>query len=304
MPKISVIISLYNKELYVEKTIDSILKQTYDDYEAIIVDDGSTDESVNIIKTRYSSDKIKIYSKQNGGPSSARNYGVRKAQGEWVVFLDADDMLLPYALDHFMSLIENNKGLKYFVCNYYIGSNSRAKLFSLVKHNGILKHPFFLEATRELTERAGSSIISRDLALKYPFNENFRRYEDAECQYNIMRNEIVYQSSVPVMISDRDSCGASFFRKDYREDFICFLDFDRKSFWEQMCLYLLALECKSGYPEQSGKYRKIYFRVDMMIAFLIVRIRNKLRNLWFKLFSNKDYSYEFLLSQKSFKEVK
>lgn len=304
MPKISVIIPLYNKEFYIEKTIDSVFNQTYDDYEVVIVDDGSTDESVNIIKTKYNSDIIKIYSKQNGGPSSARNYGVRKAQGDWVVFLDADDMLLPYALEHFTSLIENNRGLKYFVCNYFIGYNSKAKLFSSVKHDGVIKHPFFLEATRELTERAGSSVISRDLALKYPFNEKLRRYEDAECQYNIMRNEKVFQSSVPVMISDRDACGASYFRKDYREDFISCLEFEGKSFWEQMCLYLLALECKKGYPDQAHNYVEVYNRKAFKIACYFLGLRGRLAGIYCRLSnSNKGYTYKYLLNVKSYSDL-
>ena len=96
MSKISVIIPLYNKESAIENTVSSVLKQTYKNFELIISDDGSTDNSSSIIKRMALDDKrIKYFYKSNGGVSSARNYGLSKAVGDWVVFIDADDEMLP-----------------------------------------------------------------------------------------------------------------------------------------------------------------------------------------------------------------
>ena len=95
MPKISVIIPVYNTEKYLEKCLSSVLNQTYCDLEIIIVNDGSTDNSELIIKeyeTKYP-DKIKYYKKENSGLSDTRNYGVKKATGEYLCFLDSDDYL-------------------------------------------------------------------------------------------------------------------------------------------------------------------------------------------------------------------
>lgn len=89
-PFFSVIIPLYNKEHYIGKTVESVLKQSFIDYELIIVNDGSTDNSFEVVNN-YFDNRIRIINKMNGGVSSARNKGVNIAKGEFICFLDADD---------------------------------------------------------------------------------------------------------------------------------------------------------------------------------------------------------------------
>lgn len=92
---VSVIIPVYNVEKYLEKCIDSVLEQTFENYEIVLVNDGSTDNSLQIMQ-RYQEknpDKVKIFDKENGGLSSARNYALDRAQGEYVTFLDSDDYI-------------------------------------------------------------------------------------------------------------------------------------------------------------------------------------------------------------------
>lgn len=101
----SVIIPLYNKSGYIRKTINSVLSQTYKNFEIIIVNDGSTDDSLKIVK-EYENDKIKIYSKLNSGVSDTRNYGVNKANYDYIAFLDADDVFLPNHLGNLYNLIK------------------------------------------------------------------------------------------------------------------------------------------------------------------------------------------------------
>ena len=95
---ISIIIPLYNNEKYIIKCIESILSQTYRNYEIIIIDDGSTDNGYNLIKNKYKCENIHIVSQQNAGPSKARNRGIKMAKGKWILFLDSDDQLSPKAL--------------------------------------------------------------------------------------------------------------------------------------------------------------------------------------------------------------
>jgi glycosyltransferase involved in cell wall biosynthesis len=78
MPFFSVVIPLYNKENFIKNTLDSVLSQTFTDFEVLIVNDGSTDSSVEIIK-KFTDPRISYFSKENQGVSSARNYGVEKA---------------------------------------------------------------------------------------------------------------------------------------------------------------------------------------------------------------------------------
>ena len=95
MPKISVIIPVYNTEKYIEKCLESLENQSMKDFEVIIVNDGSKDNSKNVIKNYIQSSKlnIKYLEKENGGLASARNYGVERATGKYLSFLDSDDYL-------------------------------------------------------------------------------------------------------------------------------------------------------------------------------------------------------------------
>lgn len=95
MPKFSIIIPVYNTEKYLKKCLDSVLNQTFKDYEVIVVNDGSLDNSQSIID-KYN---FKSYKKKNGGLSDARNYGVLKANGEYILFLDSDDYYAPNLLE-------------------------------------------------------------------------------------------------------------------------------------------------------------------------------------------------------------
>lgn len=91
-PKVSFILPVYNVEKYLEQCINSLLFQTYTLFEIILVDDGSTDDSSNICEEFCRKDnRIKAYHKQNGGLSDARNYGLKKATGDFVIFVDSDD---------------------------------------------------------------------------------------------------------------------------------------------------------------------------------------------------------------------
>lgn len=88
--KYSVVIPLYNKEHYIEKTLKSVLQQSFQDFEVLVIDDGSSDDSLAIAKLIVS-DKIKIIQQKNQGVSVARNTGIQNAKGEYIAFLDADD---------------------------------------------------------------------------------------------------------------------------------------------------------------------------------------------------------------------
>ena len=89
---ISVVIPLYNKEQSVNATLDSVLAQTFHDFEVVVVDDGSTDESANVVRGFLQKDnRIRLVEKENGGVCSARNQGIKESRGEYIAFLDADD---------------------------------------------------------------------------------------------------------------------------------------------------------------------------------------------------------------------
>ena len=101
---ISIITPVYNAEKTLKRCVDSILRQSYIDWELLLVNDGSTDESVEICRYYESADsRIRVFDKVNGGASSARNMGLDNAQGEWVAFCDADDWVDENWLELFVS---------------------------------------------------------------------------------------------------------------------------------------------------------------------------------------------------------
>jgi len=94
MPFFSIIIPLYNKEKFIENTLKSVLNQTFTDYEILIVNDGSTDSSHEKVQ-QFKDSRIRYFSKENGGVSTARNYGIKEAKSDFIAFIDADDYWYP-----------------------------------------------------------------------------------------------------------------------------------------------------------------------------------------------------------------
>ena len=105
MPKVSIITPVYNAEKFLRRCIDSVIAQTFEDWEMILVNDGSKDSSLAICQECAAKDeRIFVIDRPNGGPSSARNRGIREAEGEYVFFLDADDTITPNCIEDLYSL--------------------------------------------------------------------------------------------------------------------------------------------------------------------------------------------------------
>ena len=105
----SIIIPVYNLSDYIKETINNILNQKYKNFELILINDGSTDNTPNILKKFSNKYKnIKMFNKKNGGVSSARNLGLKKANGKYIYFLDGDDKIENDLLSNAYSKLKNN----------------------------------------------------------------------------------------------------------------------------------------------------------------------------------------------------
>ena len=113
MFNVSIIIPTYNRKLFLTHAINSVLNQTYQNLELIIIDDGSSDKSVEYIKKKYPS--IKIYKQSNKGVSSARNKGIKISSNNWIAFLDSDDRWHPKKLEKQINYLIGNP--KYKICH-------------------------------------------------------------------------------------------------------------------------------------------------------------------------------------------
>lgn len=109
IPKVSIIIPVYNAEKSIRRCVDSVLRQCFTDFELLLIDDGSKDNS-GIICDEYKKkdSRIKVFHKENGGVSTARNLGIEKSTGEWITFIDADDWVEPRFLNDVGNLTNNN----------------------------------------------------------------------------------------------------------------------------------------------------------------------------------------------------
>lgn len=127
--KISIIVPVYNVAPYVDKCIYSLLNQTYENFEVIIVNDGSTDNSVEIIKKIIGKDtRFIIYNKENGGISDARNYGIKRTTGNFVTFVDSDDYLDNDYLEYL-----------YFLLKKYDADLSICSLYNVITKGSVKK---------------------------------------------------------------------------------------------------------------------------------------------------------------------
>lgn len=128
MPRVSVIIPTYNRAKYICEAINSLLNQTYKDYEIIVIDDGSTDNTKEII-SGYKERILYIY-QDNLGPAAARNRGIKIARGEYVSFLDSDDTFLPEKLESQVGFLDNNPSTSaVHTWWYYTDSNGKTLPF-------------------------------------------------------------------------------------------------------------------------------------------------------------------------------
>lgn len=135
MPKISVILPVYNVEQYIAKSIHSVLNQSYIDFELIVVIDGSKDNSEVIAREFEKTDlRVKVYTKPNGGLSDARNYGLNMATGEFIYFLDSDDWIEPNLLEDNIKMLED-KNLDFIVFGFYQDNvDSNEQLIENIPH--------------------------------------------------------------------------------------------------------------------------------------------------------------------------
>jgi glycosyltransferase involved in cell wall biosynthesis len=113
--KVSVIIPVYKVEKYVAATVESVLAQTYKNFELLIIDDGSPDRSIEICQ-QFTDNRIKIIRQENRGVAAARNVGIRHAEGEYLAFLDADDLWVPEKLEKHVEHLDNSPAVGVSFC--------------------------------------------------------------------------------------------------------------------------------------------------------------------------------------------
>lgn len=201
--RVSVIIPIYNTEKYLQECLNSVLNQTYPEIEIIAVNDGSTDNSLEILK-KYSN-KIKIISKKNGGTASALNAGINIASGEWIKPFDADNVLLPEAVEELVSEAKKikDKTSTILISNYYNINSKGETIDEVIWPNYNEVDPFDLNVIL-LDHKFGSSsssLIHKSTIAKYGMFDETVGFEDYElwlrycflcnCRFHLVQKTLV-----------------------------------------------------------------------------------------------------------------
>jgi glycosyltransferase involved in cell wall biosynthesis len=255
---ISVIIPLFNKEDYIAETINSILNQTYKDFEVIVVNDGSTDNSLQVLE-KYKDERLKIFSIENAGVSIARNFGVQNAKYHYVAFLDADDYWDKNFLSEMAQLIDGHPKEKVF-------ASGRTSIFNekmIVYNNSFLPEKDsmgkvdYIKVISQFLPPVNSSnsvFFKKTLVDAGLFKAGQKQHEDHDLWLRVCKSsEVVYINK-----------SLSYYRKDIAnsgsQSTIRFFDF--KTYLQTI------LETKQVLDQDRLKYFKKYYNKFILLTFI------------------------------------
>lgn len=234
-PLISVIIPLYNKEMSIKKTICSVLNQEYENFELLIIDDGSTDKSLEIVSA-FDDNRLTIISKKNGGVSSARNLGIKKAIGEFIFFLDADDLIKKKCLSVFEVLTSKHKDISIFVSNYEVLKDGKVELKDLdIKKDVLLHKPLKSYWSQKIFPRTGCLLIKKQCFNKVAaFDTRISLYEDLDLIIRLFREySIVYSyQSLFIHLSDYNELSKN--AVSVYKTYAYYIELHKYSFYEKL----------------------------------------------------------------------
>ncbi|MCI8835012.1 MAG: glycosyltransferase family 2 protein [Ruminococcus sp.] len=198
--KISVIIPMYNAASFIQQSVQSVMGQTWHNIEILVIDDGSVDRGADICEQLRAEDKrICLYHKERGGVSSARNYGMALAKGEYLFFLDSDDVIPPFLLEEMLCQMERYRADLAF-CDY-ARVDSRQLERGLPEISAKEKPKWQAEEGREVEERfhgkdfdmmsgIGGKMVRRDLVGELRFDEELINGEDTWFLYQLIGRKI------------------------------------------------------------------------------------------------------------------
>lgn len=179
MPKVSVIIPVYNGAKYIEETLRSVYAQTFQDFEIIAVDDGSTDNISDIMR-KYT-DRVKFISQENKGISAARNKAILESTGEYLAFIDQDDLWLPQKLEKQIALFEKNPKVGLVFCDT-IFFNEKGDLYNIYRKESPARGMVFGELLSNYFLSLETVVIRKKalLSLAQWFDEQFNMAEEMD----------------------------------------------------------------------------------------------------------------------------
>lgn len=217
---ISVVIPLYNKEKYIVETLNSVLLQTYTDIEVIVVNDGSTDSSLQRVED-FDDLRLKIISIPNSGVSNARNVGILSAKYDWIALLDSDDRWDCDYLANAINLIRADPDMKVIASNYY-------KVINDIKTIAFNRDSGYIDNYYNFTCMSSSSVIIfndvfKDVEL---FSKTIKYGEDQHMWFRIASQYKIFYNSHPAVyyiLDEHKKANANIYKRDIRNDLVYYI---------------------------------------------------------------------------------
>lgn len=234
----SVVIPLYNKELSIQNTIQSVLEQTYQEFEIIVIDDGSTDNSAERVR-EISDSRVKLVQQKNQGVSAARNRGIKESKFEWIALLDGDDLWEPNHLEEILKMMHEFPDEKVYVTSFKYSNNQ-----AMYKHDRpspIFKiENYFREALKEKLVWTSIAVIHRScFDVIGGFNIKLSRGEDLDLWERLAEKFDIIKSDTVTAVYRIEAENRSFQRSSYdiRKSCLYYYDFAKPLTDDQINYY-------------------------------------------------------------------
>lgn len=298
----SVVIPYYKKRQYIERCLDSVISQTYQDFEIILVDDGSSDDLNQLVEHKYK-DKLTLITQSNQGVSSARNTGIENVSQDYIAFLDADDCWSPNYLELAVKLILRDKKLKILGSKYTRSINNLEVNITSLSYRKIENY-FQRQAIKNPLFTSSSTIIKGSFFRENAgFNSNLKSGEDMDVWFRTVLSggNAYYIDNILVYYSDEDENQATGKNIDFEDRFVA--HFDKIYFKNGIKIYpdyfytFLSKYVYSGlyflyFHEETSQrvaaiinnvpkkyfFAKLYYLIPQKVGFLLLKNR-KMRRL-------------------------
>ena len=306
MPKISIIIPVYNVENYLDICLDSVLLSTFDDFEVICIDDGSTDSGGYILDQYAKLDnRIRVYHRENHGLSATRNYGLKKASGKYIVFIDSDDWISRVMLERLYKNIEHYHSDFCFSGLFrYNEVSSKLMRWELIPNNEfkkIITTPVFNEASIPPFYLFNSHVMAWNKIYRKSFIKNFRFPEGLSFE----DNPFYFQCYLNAQRISYDLAPLYYYRVNRQDSII-----ENKDFRDLFKIYHMC----ENILHSTNKYEKyktslLLYKMNILFVRTIQSSKTTQKDMFLRLqneFKNIDYSefdYKFIEKQKIYQNI-
>lgn len=287
MPTVSVVIPTYNRAFVIGDAIRSVLEQTFQDFEIIVVDDGSTDNTAEVVKS-FNDDRIRyIRLDKNRGAAAARNVGTRESKGEYIAFLDSDDLWLPTKLEKQLEVFKkSNPGVGVVYCDIFV----------------LLRHRVYVVKRRDkghiYSELLGGAISTPSLLIRREilkdvggWDESFPAVQDRELELRISKKygfeyvdsiEVVvraFSKGVSYLNNPNRILGLNLFMKKYLKDLLANKQAMGKTYIEMAHSYCRIGKCNIGIKYMLKAVSLGYVKPTVGIMLLVAMFGSDIYNI-------------------------